>query len=103
MSGRNSKSTLPDNLKNGMNDHLNMRFTTYDRDQDSMKDKNCATYLASNYNGWWYGKCYKVHLNFKQSANTCQKIRIFWKVAVTLSIFAKYLKNSCTCTLFNSN
>ena len=47
MSGRNSKSTLPDRENYGMSQHFNMRFTTYDRDQDIEDKANCATHKNS--------------------------------------------------------
>nr|XP_016931667.2 angiopoietin-related protein 1-like [Drosophila suzukii] len=34
--------------------HLNKKFTTFDRDNDDDANKNCAT----NRGGWWYCNCY---------------------------------------------
>ena len=61
MSGRNPKSTLPDGKTMGMSKHFNMRFTTYDRDQDINDIANCATYKTSRRAGWWYHNCYSVN------------------------------------------
>ena len=39
--------------------HNGKRFSTYDQDNDS-NDGNCAAVCNG---GWWYGDCFKVHLN----------------------------------------
>ncbi|XP_030565652.1 angiopoietin-related protein 7-like isoform X2 [Drosophila novamexicana] len=42
--------------------HRNMKFTTYDRDNDAWNDGNCA----SNHRGaWWYSYCAASNLNGK--------------------------------------
>ncbi len=36
------------------------RFSTWDRDQDSSPDVNCA---ESNHGAWWFNDCFLSHLN----------------------------------------
>ncbi|XP_033726183.1 angiopoietin-related protein 7-like [Pecten maximus] len=44
----------------GMNIHNGMAFSTYDRDNDVGRTKNCA---SVNQGGWWYKSCYDANLN----------------------------------------
>ena len=46
-----------------INSQRNMKFTTFDRDNDH-KNVNCA---VKYHTGWWYNECYKVKLNGKYS------------------------------------
>ncbi|KAJ3664173.1 hypothetical protein Zmor_008363 [Zophobas morio] len=39
--------------------HVNMKFTTADKDQDTRVEYNCAAY---NKGAWWYSNCYFSHL-----------------------------------------
>ena len=39
--------------------HNKRKFTTFDQDNDAYS-KNCASVFKG---GWWYGACFKVHLN----------------------------------------
>ncbi|XP_051861588.1 techylectin-5B-like isoform X4 [Drosophila albomicans] len=47
------------NIKDAMRVSENMKFTTFDRDNDPA-DGNCAVGYNS---GWWYNKCYDCNLN----------------------------------------
>ena len=38
----------------------NMKFTTYDRDNDEANSSNCAVLYSG---GWWFQSCYQVNLN----------------------------------------
>ncbi|XP_050509610.1 microfibril-associated glycoprotein 4-like isoform X2 [Diabrotica virgifera virgifera] len=40
--------------------HLSQRFTTFDQDQDSWSEGNCAKF---SHGGWWYNNCYSSNLN----------------------------------------
>ncbi|KAH8392389.1 hypothetical protein KR215_007125 [Drosophila sulfurigaster] len=39
----------------GMRDNENMKFSTFDHDNDKDDDGNCAIMYES---GWWYNNCY---------------------------------------------
>ncbi|XP_062605324.1 fibrinogen-like protein A [Saccostrea cucullata] len=39
--------------------HNDMRFSTYDQDNDGSARKSCA----ENHNGWWFNDCYRCVLN----------------------------------------
>ncbi|KAH8392127.1 hypothetical protein KR215_001308 [Drosophila sulfurigaster] len=41
-------------IKDGMRYNENMKFTTYDHDNDKHDDDNCTVYFKS---GWWYKSC----------------------------------------------
>ncbi|XP_060657384.1 angiopoietin-related protein 7-like [Drosophila nasuta] len=45
--------------EDAMRYHENIKFTTFDRDNDK-DDGNCAVYFKS---GWWYKNCYNCNLN----------------------------------------
>ncbi|XP_060654727.1 fibrinogen-like protein 1 [Drosophila nasuta] len=47
------------NIKDAMTYSENMKFTTFDRDND-LDDDNCAVLYKS---GWWYNKCFACNLN----------------------------------------
>ncbi|XP_060656879.1 ficolin-1-like [Drosophila nasuta] len=49
--------TFPDDA---MSQSKNMKFTTFDRDNDEAGDGNCAKWYKS---GWWYEYCYSCNLN----------------------------------------
>ena len=55
------------NTSDAMAAHNNMKFSTYDRDNDLYKTINCA---SKHKGGWWYQSCYVSNLNgiyaFKQ-------------------------------------
>ena len=40
--------------------HNKKKFTTFDQDNDTHGSINCASTAKG---GWWYGGCFKVHLN----------------------------------------
>ena len=40
--------------------HSSMKFSTYDRDNDREKNKNCGFSFNS---GWWFNSCFLVNLN----------------------------------------
>ena len=40
--------------------HNNMKFSTFDQDNDEDSRKNCALHVAGS---WWYNECYTVNLN----------------------------------------
>ncbi|CAN2389114.1 Fibrinogen-related domains (FReDs) [Pristimantis euphronides] len=48
--------------------HDNMRFSTFDDDNDRLANTNCAN---ENGGGWWFDSCYDAHLN--------NKGRLHWK------------------------
>ena len=52
-------STTSTDATETFNYHSGFGFTTYDRDNDS-NGGNCA---VGSRGGWWFGSCYKVHLN----------------------------------------
>ncbi|XP_062134781.1 fibrinogen-like protein 1 [Drosophila sulfurigaster albostrigata] len=47
------------NIKDAMRNHENMKFSTFDRDNDASSD-NCAVWFNS---GWWYNRCSQCNLN----------------------------------------
>ncbi|XP_062121212.1 fibrinogen-like protein 1 isoform X5 [Drosophila sulfurigaster albostrigata] len=47
-------------IANGMRYYKNMKFTTFDHDNDKNDDGNCAAWFKS---GWWYNACSPCHLN----------------------------------------
>ncbi|XP_044129134.1 fibrinogen-like protein 1-like protein [Bufo gargarizans] len=53
-----------DSLSSGnhKNLHDNMRFSTYDDDNDRLHNVNCANKHGG---GWWFDSCYDAHLNNK--------------------------------------
>ncbi|KAM3916993.1 fibrinogen-like protein 1-like protein [Leptodactylus fuscus] len=48
--------------------HDNMRFSTFDDDNDRLYNTNCANEYGG---GWWFDSCYDAHLN--------NKGRLHWK------------------------
>ncbi|XP_062132099.1 fibrinogen-like protein 1 isoform X3 [Drosophila sulfurigaster albostrigata] len=48
------------NIWDAMREHENMKFTTFDRDNDSDSYDNCAVLYKS---GWWYNRCFDCNLN----------------------------------------
>ncbi|XP_066433467.1 fibrinogen-like protein 1-like protein [Eleutherodactylus coqui] len=42
--------------------HDNMRFSTFDADNDRLYNQNCANEFGG---GWWFDSCYDAHLNKK--------------------------------------
>ncbi|XP_062135354.1 fibroleukin-like [Drosophila sulfurigaster albostrigata] len=47
-------------IEDAMSDGENMKFTTFDRDNDKIDDGNCAVDYKS---GWWYTSCYYCNIN----------------------------------------
>lgn len=47
------------NAGDGLKIHNGMKFSTYDKDDDTNKDGNCSQ-LLGGYGGWWYSNCYHV-------------------------------------------
>ncbi|XP_071533618.1 ryncolin-1-like isoform X2 [Panulirus ornatus] len=43
----------------GLRIHNGMKFSTYDKDDDTNKDGNCAQLFGGG-GGWWYSNCYHV-------------------------------------------
>ncbi|KAG7172226.1 ryncolin-1-like [Homarus americanus] len=43
----------------GLKIHNGMKFSTYDKDDDTNEDGNCAQLFGGG-GGWWYAKCYNV-------------------------------------------
>ncbi|XP_051861848.1 fibrinogen-like protein 1 isoform X1 [Drosophila albomicans] len=48
------------NIRDVMRYNENMKFTTFDRDND-LYSRNCAVF--SDNSGWWYNKCSSINLN----------------------------------------
>ncbi|XP_078082081.1 fibrinogen-like protein 1-like protein [Mustelus asterias] len=57
----NAGNAMIGTLKTGVHD--NMKFSTFDRDQD-LSRSNCA---RSSGGGFWFNSCYRVNLNTKRS------------------------------------
>ena len=56
----------PSGIRDGMNYHNNMYFSTFDRDSDRSGSRNCAV----NYKGgWWYNDCISSNLNGQHTAS----------------------------------
>jgi len=53
--GKNTFGTIRDWFSH----HNNMKFTTYDDDNDNLSGGNCA---VSHKGGWWFNNCYNVCL-----------------------------------------
>ncbi|TWW58904.1 Techylectin-5B Precursor, partial [Takifugu flavidus] len=83
--------------------HNNMKFTTFDKDQDKW-DKNCAHYCLG---GFWYGACHMVKPNgmyAPHGAVRFEKVYVFWQTwkgwnhslkAISMKIRSA---NNCSCT-----
>ncbi|ALC38364.1 maker420 [Drosophila busckii] len=56
----NTETALTRNKKTHHAGHLNMKFTTPDRDNDYKDGFNCG---KANSSGWWFKKCYSCNLN----------------------------------------
>ncbi|KAM7364428.1 microfibril-associated glycoprotein 4-like [Cochliomyia hominivorax] len=68
--------------------HLNMKFSTKDRDNDTHATLNCA----ANFTGaWWYGGCHHSNLNGKYGDNSYGK-GINWKHFRGVNASLKYTK-----------
>ncbi|KAH8329047.1 hypothetical protein KR074_002462, partial [Drosophila pseudoananassae] len=59
-----------------LNYHLNMKFSTYDRDND-VEDGNC---VGNHGGGWWFGACGRSSLNgrFYKDGKKDKVYGIFW-------------------------
>ncbi len=57
LSGRNLNSTILCAMKFGTYDLQNMKFTTFDNDQDNNYATNCAQNNENENAGWWYNNC----------------------------------------------
>ncbi|EDW37096.1 GL25703 [Drosophila persimilis] len=57
--------------------HLNMKFSTLDRDIDANEKRNCAQYYGG---GWWFSACAQSHLNGNYYKDGTSEVRdgIFW-------------------------
>ena len=47
-------------IGDGLRYHHNQKFSTYDNDQDTMEEYNCADRFKS---GWWHRHCHQSSLN----------------------------------------
>uniref|UniRef100_H2UFM9 Fibrinogen C-terminal domain-containing protein n=1 Tax=Takifugu rubripes TaxID=31033 RepID=H2UFM9_TAKRU len=83
--------------------HNNMKFTTFDNNQDKW-DKNCAHYYLG---GFWYGACHMVNPNGMHAPHGAvrfEKVYDFWQTwkgwnhslkAISMKIRSA---NNCSCT-----
>ncbi|XP_062121210.1 fibrinogen-like protein 1 isoform X3 [Drosophila sulfurigaster albostrigata] len=55
-------------IRDSMRYSENMKFTTFDHDNDKDDDNNCAVW---NKSGWWYYYCYTSNLNAPYGPNLC--------------------------------
>lgn len=54
--GLNTLGNYSGNAGDGLIDHRNMKFSTFDRDNDKNETTNCAVQFTG---AWWYDKCHK--------------------------------------------
>ncbi|XP_051858588.1 ficolin-2-like isoform X2 [Drosophila albomicans] len=56
------------NYEEGMRYHENMKFSTFDHDNDKVDNGNCAVWGKS---GWWYNHCSNCNLNAPYGSLYC--------------------------------
>jgi hypothetical protein len=59
-----------------MANHNGKAFTTKDRDNDTQKGDNCATYHKG---AWWYYGCHHVNINGLYVGNKVDDTGMRWK------------------------
>lgn len=96
-----STSRSSDNLQDSLSDHNNQKFSTFDRDNDSLDTDNCAYHSSTYYGGWWFGQnsisntgdCIDSNLNghyFENSADHVNGDGIVWQGVGSTSTSMKY-------------
>ncbi|BFF92517.1 ficolin-1-like [Drosophila madeirensis] len=89
--GRNNNYTLrtlgeyKGEAGNGMQYHLNMPFSTYDRKNNEPRNGHCSQLF---WGGWWYNNCYTSNLNGKYPDRKELRSRCFR--CITWTYFQQY-------------
>lgn len=71
-----------------LNNSRDMKFSTYDRDNDKLTDGNCAQKYGG---GWWYYKCGPTFLNGPFIKNNNTSTGIYWYGFTSAATYSRML------------